>query len=98
MTRHILIRPEAESELADAYRWYEVQRSGLGLELLLSIEATIEGIRENPESFPVIHEGIRRALARRFPYGVFYLVEQEAIVVLAIFHARRDPKHWQSRS
>jgi plasmid stabilization system protein ParE len=98
MIHQIIIRPEAESELADAYGWYEEQRSGLGEELLLSIEATLEAIRENPEQFPVVHQDVRRALIRRFPYGVFYLVEKEAVVVLAIFHARRDPKRWQSRS
>jgi len=98
MSRQIVIHPEAELDLADAYEWYDEQRSGLGEELLLSIEVTLEAIRENPEQFPVVHKDVRRALIRRFPYGVFYLVEKEVVVVLAIFHARRDPKHWQSRS
>jgi plasmid stabilization system protein ParE len=31
-------------------------------------------------------------LTRRFPYGLFYVVEAERIVVLAVFHGRRDPK------
>jgi toxin ParE1/3/4 len=45
----------------------------------------------------VLYKDIRRALLRRFPYGIFYLVEPEQIVILACFHARRHPKQWQRR-
>ena len=37
-------------------------------------------------------------MLRRFPYGVFYLSENEKIVVIACFHASRDPKQWQDRA
>jgi len=45
----------------------------------------------------VLYKDIRRGLPRRFPYCIFYLVEQEQIVILACFHACRDPKQWQRR-
>jgi hypothetical protein len=40
---------------------------------------------------------VRRALLRKFPYGVFYFVFDDTVVVLACFHTRRDPKDWQKR-
>lgn len=40
---------------------------------------------------------IRRALLRRFPYCVFYIVLSNEIVVLACVHGHRDPKIWQDR-
>jgi toxin ParE1/3/4 len=98
MSYQIVIRPEAEAELADAFAWYEGQRPGLGHELLLSFEAVLDAIRENPESYPVIHKSIRRALIRRFPYGVFYLMETVTVVVVAVFHASRDPQAWRDRA
>ena len=98
MSRPVVFRPEAEADLADAVAWYEERRPGLGLELLLSVEASLEAIRSRPDSFPVMHGAVRRALLRRFPYGVFYLVEREAIVVLAVFHAKRDPRLWRDRT
>ena len=36
--------------------------------------------------------------ARRFPYSIFYTAESQQIVVLAVFHARRDPAVWQARA
>ena len=98
MSLQIIIRPAAESELAEAYEWYEERRQGLGDDLLLSVEATLAAIGEDPEAFPIVQRSIRRALIRRFPFGVFYILEETNIIVLAVFHARRDPKQWQRRS
>jgi hypothetical protein len=38
-----------------------------------------------------------RGRLRRFPYGLFYRILPDALVVLACFHARRDPRRWQER-
>jgi len=56
----------------------------------------MESIRRHPEMYPVIHESYRRSLIRRFPYAVFYEVEN-AITVYAVFHTSRDPDKWRQR-
>lgn len=38
------------------------------------------------------HEHFRRALVRRFPFSVFYTIEDKEIVVHAIFDNRQDPE------
>ena len=95
--REVVFRPEARADLESAYRWYEDRRRGLGEELLLVVDAVVEQIRRAPEAYPVIHRSVRRALTRRFPYGVFYVVEPKRLVVLAIFHGRRDPETARGR-
>lgn len=47
--RSILIRPEAEADIEEAFHWYERQRDGLGSDLLLCVEEGLEKIRKNPE-------------------------------------------------
>ena len=98
MDHSLLLRPEAQADLHEAYHWYEQQREGLGSDFLLCVEEALEKIRRTPELYPVVHKELRRMLIRRFPYGLFYLVEEEMIVVVAVFHARRDPKQWQPRA
>ena len=97
MTPHVVIRPEAEADLAEAFAWYEERRPGLGDRFLLSVEAVLAAIERYPESFPVVYAQVRRALLRRFPYGVFYTVKESAVVVLAVFHCAREPRRWQER-
>lgn len=95
MTYELLVRPEAESDISEAYDWYENQRTGLGSEFVLCTEATLESIQRNPNLYPIVHKNIHRALIRRFPFGIFYIVEENEIIVLSVFHARRDPKWWE---
>lgn len=98
MALELIIRPEAEHELAEAYNWYENQVAGLGADFLNTIEASLNGIEREPYAHQIVHNGIRRPLARRFPYAVFYLIKPTAIVVIAVFHVRRNPDSWKNRS
>jgi plasmid stabilization system protein ParE len=41
---------------------------------------------------------LRRTLIRRFPYQIFFILEKNRIVVLAVFHTKRRPKRWQART
>jgi plasmid stabilization system protein ParE len=40
---------------------------------------------------------MRRALLRRFPYGIFFEIERAEIMIYAVFHGARDPKRWRRR-
>ena len=90
--------PEAQADLREAKAWYEDQRPGLGEQFALAVVATVEAIVENPLRFPVVYRQRRRAGVRRFPYGIIFEVEESRIVVIACFHASRDPRGWQQRS
>ncbi|HRI08595.1 MAG TPA: type II toxin-antitoxin system RelE/ParE family toxin [Nannocystaceae bacterium] len=97
MKRPVLLRPEAEAELVEAWAWYEAQRAGLGEEFVACFEAVISIAARAPNAFPASVGEVRRALVRRFPYGVFYTLDGESLVVLAVAHARRRPGYWQGR-
>jgi plasmid stabilization system protein ParE len=66
----------------------------LGSEFVRAVDACLSGIGRNPLAYQVIHEQVRRALIRKFPYTILYVFEQNTVFVLACFHARRDPKRW----
>ena len=97
MAVELLIAPEAERDIAEAYVWYEGRRSGLGEEFLTSVDACLESIRRGPEIYPVVHESYRRSLIRRFPYAVFYEQSGTTVTIYAVFHTSRDPDKWRQR-
>jgi len=97
MTRRLIIRPEAEAEMADAFDWYEDRVPGLGADFMLCLDAVFSAIVRSPQTFPRVHRIVRRALTRRFPYEVFFVEDTERIVVLSVFHAKRNPKRWEER-
>ena len=69
----------------------------LGERFALTVEATVQAIAEHSLQFPVVYRGRRRAGVRRFPYGIFFEIQERRIVVIACFHGRRNPRRWQSR-
>ena len=92
MTKPVIVSPEAENDLNEAFLWYENKFSGLGLEFLLCVDAVIESIERNPQIYPIVHRNIvRRSLTRRFPYEVFFVEGEETVSVIAVFHAKRHP-------
>jgi plasmid stabilization system protein ParE len=93
----LVVAPEAELDLAEAYGWYEGRRIGLGEEFLSSVDACLESIRRWPGMYAVVHEDFRRALIRRFPYAVFYEVREATVTIYAVFHTSRDPGKWRRR-
>jgi plasmid stabilization system protein ParE len=97
MAADLILAPEAEDDLAEAYGWYERRRIGLGEDFLECVDACIQRIRRHPGLGKPIHQSYRRALVRRFPYAVFYEYENNTIIVYCIFHTARDPTKWRQR-
>lgn len=97
MTRQVIVRPEAAGDIEDAYSWYERARTGLGDEFLAAVRAGLDLATEHPEQLPVVHRHTRRVLLRRFPYSLLYRVEPSAILLVAVFHAKRDPRIGRAR-
>lgn len=98
MTLELIIRPEAEAEIGEAFDWYEQRVPGLGFDFILNLDAAFNAVRRNPLFYPEIHKNIRRALLRRFPYQVLFICQEHRVVVLAVFHGKRDPKQWRQRA
>jgi plasmid stabilization system protein ParE len=81
----------ARDDLAIAFAWYERQRRGLGFDFLDCVESSVKSILENPEMYRIIYSSFRGCVTRRFPFSVFYTVEDIGVVVHSIFDNRQDP-------
>jgi len=90
----------ARSELIDAQDWYEGEARGLGRRFRQAMDDVAERMSANPLQFPVVYKNVRRAVLRRFPYSLLYIIEDDTdtVLVIACFHASRDPSHWQRRA
>lgn len=93
----LIVRPEAEADIGDAYAWYESQQSGLGGRFLAELSRCIAAIEQQPLQYQRVRAEARRALLRRFPYAVFFAASQDHVVILAAMHMARDPAAWQER-
>ena len=94
----VIFTPAARQEFIDAQDWYERESPGLGSRFRAAAAAVVERIIANPRLFQVVHKNIRRALFRRFPYALMFVIESDDnVTVIACFHSSRDPMQWQRR-
>jgi plasmid stabilization system protein ParE len=93
----LIVRPEAEADIGDAYAWYEAQLPGLGQRFLGEVSRCFDQIQSAPKRYQPVRAEARRALLRRFPYGVFFVSDDRQVSVLAVLHMARDPALWQER-
>jgi len=94
----LIVTPEAAGDIEQAYHWYKGRSAELGQAFLAEVRRAFGRIQERPVAAPVMHRETRRLRLRRFPYGVFYRHLEERLVIVACFHARRDPRLWKARS
>ena len=93
----LIVRPRAEEEIVEAFRWYEEKSEGLGSEFMRALDAALSSIQRNPNAYAVFHRGARKALLRRFPYNVVYVVRDDILLVVGCYHAARSPQDLNDR-
>ena len=98
MSRPVVFRRQARREFDEAADWYAQRRVGLGSRLVAAVQDVLTTAATNPKPYPEVFADVREAVVKGFPYCVYYREERGQIVVLAVFHAARDPLIWQGRA
>jgi plasmid stabilization system protein ParE len=96
MSRRVIIRRKAKQDLREAKEWYREISRELANAFIERIDEALALVRERPLAFQTVHRTFRRVLLHRFPYALFYHVDEERIVVVAVLHQARDPETLQS--
>ncbi|HEX4955090.1 MAG TPA: type II toxin-antitoxin system RelE/ParE family toxin [Thermoanaerobaculia bacterium] len=97
MSRALRLTRAAEADLQEAADWYRDQSEPAALRFRLAIDEALDRIRENPLAYSKVRGTTRRALTHGFPYSVFFRLQAETILVIAIIHQARNPRVWQRR-
>jgi toxin ParE1/3/4 len=84
--------PEAREDIREIVVWYRNELNGLEDRFLVSLKNSTNSLKENPFIYQVNFGSIRSILLQRFPYRVYYFVEENSIKVLGIVHPKRSPK------
>ena len=86
----VQILDEARQDLVDGFRFYEMQAAGLGDYFLDCIFSDIDSLQIYA-GIHALHFGYHRLLSKRFPFAIYYRVENEIARVRAVLDCRRNP-------
>jgi plasmid stabilization system protein ParE len=96
MKDYELLEP-AQIELEEEVKYYNAQQPGLGYDFAKEVADTIARILRYPEAWTKLSKRTRRCRTKRFPYGVFYQITGDKILIVAVGHLRREPSYWRNR-
>ena len=88
----LILLLQADHDIQTAFTRYEEFQAGRGELFMRHLDAALTLLRQHPEIAPVYGGRYRRMLIRDFPYGIFYEVQAQRIVVGAIMDLRQDPE------
>jgi len=97
MSFEIKLTAGAGTDIQEARNWYENQRSGLGEEFILSVEACLNRIKRNPLHFQQIRDNFRAGIVNRFPFRIIFFLDENSIVVNGVIHMKRNPVIWTKK-
>ncbi|MBX3296467.1 MAG: type II toxin-antitoxin system RelE/ParE family toxin [Acidobacteria bacterium] len=93
----IVITESASDDIAEGFLFYEMQEQGLGEYFESSIQADIRSLLIFAGVHEVHFNEFYRKIASRFPYAIYYSVEDATIMIHAVLDTRRDPEKLADR-
>lgn len=97
MTR-LRVHPAADREATAATTWYRERSPDAAVDFTRAIREGLQSVRQHPAAWPRWQStDVRRKVLSRFPYSIFYLVEDDAVVIVAVAHHKRRPGYWKQR-
>lgn len=87
----IEILDQAVTDLIEGFHFYEDQQAGLGSYFLTNLYADIESLQLYAGIHRKAYRKYHRLLSKRFPFAVFYAVQDETVYIHAVVDCRRNP-------
>jgi toxin ParE1/3/4 len=81
-----------EADISATAEWYERQCPGLGGEFIDAVQSVDALLLANPLRYSFSFADVRRLNLARFPYAIFYFIDQDTVVILGVLHHRRDTR------
>ncbi len=93
---NLIVRPHAQADIDEALAWYYPRDAVVAQRFLAELEHIFDRVSQNPGQFPSMAEPIQRALFRKFPYALYFIVGGNLAAVVAVLHQRKRPIGWNS--
>lgn len=87
----------SREDIREISLWYRNQVSGLDERFVANLERSFLKIQQNPHLYPICFGVIRATLLNRFPYRIYYFIEDRLITVIGVIHTKRTPKFIRKR-
>ncbi|MFT6855939.1 MAG: plasmid stabilization system protein ParE [Cyclobacteriaceae bacterium] len=97
MTYSISVAEAAEKDIREAFLYYEDQKDNLGSSFENLVNKAVDSIQSNPLKTQIRYGNTRVFLLKKFPYGIHFQIDENHLLIVAVFHTSQDPEKWTER-
>ncbi|HSI59270.1 MAG TPA: type II toxin-antitoxin system RelE/ParE family toxin [Ideonella sp.] len=94
MAFSVEVSPGAKLDLSSAFDWYREKSSKAGNAFRAEVLGVFDLLSEDPGRWAVWDGDIRRFVMKRYPYTVYFEIDEAIVRILAVGHHRRAPRYW----
>ena len=84
MKYKLKLLPIVYQDLRKAKKWYLGINTILGEDFKLKVNEEFDYIKQYPKHYQKKHKELRQAIVERFPYTIYYLIEEELKMVVVV--------------
>jgi toxin ParE1/3/4 len=97
MAHKIVLDPKAILDIQKAIDYYDDQQIGLGLKFERNLDKHFTAILKNP-FYQVRYDDVHCLPVKKFPFMIHFIIENEIIRIVAVFHTSLSPdENWGKR-
>lgn len=93
----IEISDVAEQDIRESYLFYANESQNLGHRFEKIIKSTILKTKKFPLKNQIRYNDVRVIFTSKFPFGIHYRIQENRIIIIAVFHTSLSPRKWQAR-
>ena len=93
----VVLKEEVERDVQEAYNWYESKRNLLGDSFIAELESYLNILEKEPQIFQVRKANRRYCPLKRYPYVIVYEIENDLVIVYAVFNTFKNPARLTTR-
>jgi toxin ParE1/3/4 len=92
MMYKIVLKTLAEQDITEAAEWYFANAPHLTSQFIEKIEEALNMLQKSPEQYQRRYNQVRVFFTSIFPYGLYYTLEKDTIIIHAVLHTKRNPE------
>lgn len=90
----LVVSDNAKQQIERMSRWFLEQAPGLEKKFLQELFNSMDFIHKNPLKCQLRYKNVRVKFLKKFDFGIHYIIENQTLFVLAVFHMRQNSDNW----
>ena len=88
----VRLRKKALADVSRIRTWYGKIDPVLEDRFVRALNDGLDRIEAHPFGYQVVYRNTRRVILDKFPYSIYFLIQDARVIVLAVIHHKQNPE------